>query len=87
MEKQELEQILADLKAELAASEFAAPSARQEIQSLIDQIENFLVQDQLLTEHALNEPINDAVTRFEITHPKLTALLNNISTTLSNMGI
>ena len=42
MEKQELEQILADLKAELAASEFAALSARQELQwSGLDQIESF----------------------------------------------
>lgn len=87
MEKLELEQILADLKEELAVSEFAAPSARQQIQSLIDQIENFLIEDQLATEHALNEPINEAVTRFEVSHPKLTTLLNNISTTLSNMGI
>ena len=87
MEKEELEQILADLKAELAASEFAAPSARQEIQRLINQIEDFLLADEMATEHALHEPINDAVTRFELSHPKLTALLNNISATLSNMGI
>jgi len=87
MDKEELEKILSHLKDELAASEFAAPSSRQEIQSLIDKIENFIVQEQLATEHALNEPISDAVTRFEVSHPKLTALLNNISATLSNMGI
>lgn len=87
MNKQELERILSDLKAELATSQFAKPSSRQELQSLIDQIEDFLVADELATTKALNEPLNDAVTRFEVSHPKLTAILNNISSTLSAMGI
>jgi hypothetical protein len=87
VDKQELENILQELKAELAASEFAKPSSRQELQRLIDQIEAFLVADEMATQNALNEPLNDAVTRFEVSHPKLTAILNNIITTLSNMGI
>lgn len=87
MDKQELETILIELKSELEHSQFAKPSSRQEIQQLIDKIEAFLVEDELATTHALNEPINDAVTRFEVSHPKLTAILNSISTTLSNMGI
>ena len=87
MDKQELEAVLSELKSELANSKFAKPSSRQELQSLIDQIEDFLVADELATTQALKEPINDAVTRFEVSHPKLTSILNSISTTLSNMGI
>ena len=87
MNKQELETVLQQLKSELAASEFAKPSSRQELQSLIDKIEAFLTADELATQHALNEPLNDAVTRFEVSHPKLTAIMNNILSTLSNMGI
>ena len=87
MDKQELEAVLQELKSELENSQFAKPSSRQELQSLIDQIEDFLLADEMATTQALNEPISDAITRFEVTHPKLTSILNSISTTLSNMGI
>jgi len=87
MNKQELEKVLNELKTELEVSKFAKPSSRQELQLLIEQIEDFLLADELATVHALNEPLNDAVTRFETSHPKLTNILNTIVTTLSNMGI
>jgi len=87
MEKQELQKILGQLKEELAASQFSKPSSQQELQTLIEQIEQALLDDESAVQKALNEPINDAVTRFEGSHPQLTAILNNITSVLSNMGI
>jgi len=87
MEKQELENILVQLKDELARSQFAKPSSRQEMQRLIKQIEQALIDDEAAVRKALNEPLTDAVTRFEGSHPQLTSILNSILTTLSNMGI
>ncbi len=87
MEKQELEIILEQLKEELAKSQFAKPSSQQEMQRLIKQIEQSLVDDEIAVRKALNEPLTDAVTRFEGSHPQLTSILNNIISTLSNMGI
>ncbi len=87
MEKQELESILIQLKEELGRSQFAKPSSRQELQRLIDQVEQYLVEDEEAVRKALNEPLTDAVTRFEGSHPQLTAILNSIISTLSNMGI
>lgn len=87
MKKQELENILKQLKDELARSEFAKPSSRQELQSLIQQIEQSLIDDEVAVRKALNEPLTDAVTRFEGSHPQVTSLLNSIISTFSNMGI
>jgi len=87
MIKQELENILNQLKDELARSEFAKPSSRQELQNLIQQIEQSLIDDEAAVRKALNEPLTDAVTRFESSHPQVTSLLNSVISTFSNMGI
>jgi len=87
MHKQELQTILEELKIELAASQFSKPSSQQELQKLIEQIEQALLDDEGIVRNALNEPLSDAVTRFEGSHPQLTSILNNIISVLSNMGI
>lgn len=87
MNKQELQKILEQLKQELASSEFTEPSAHQTLQKLIEKVEQVLTNDENAVQTALHEPLNDAVTRFETSHPQLTAILNNIISQLSNMGI
>ena len=87
MKKRELEQILQQLKDELAASQFEKASSEQDLKVLIEQIEQALEDDETAVKQALNEPLNDAVLRFEGSHPKLTSLLNGISSLLSNLGI
>ena len=87
METQELQNILEQLKEELAGSHFEDASSETELTDLIDLIEQALVDDENAVRNALNEPINDAVTRFESSHPQLTSLLNTISSLFSNMGI
>ena len=87
MDKTELQNTLDELKQELAACQFAKPSSQQELQRLIEQIEQALTEDEVAVRNALNEPLNDAVTRFESSHPQLTGILNNIISLLSNMGI
>ena len=87
MHKQELESILAELKSELAESQFEKANSEADLKQLISQIEQTLIDDQSAVMKALNEPLNDAVLRFEGSHPRLTARLNSILTTLSNLGI
>ncbi|MCP3673359.1 MAG: DUF4404 family protein [Gammaproteobacteria bacterium] len=87
MQKQELQAILEELKAELATSQFSKPSSQQGLQRLIEQIDQALIDDEAIVRNALNEPLSDAVTRFEGSHPQLTSILNNIISILSNMGI
>jgi hypothetical protein len=87
MKKRELEKILQQLKDELAASKFEKASSEQDLKGLIRQIEQAIQDDEAAVRQALNEPLNDAVLRFEGSHPQLTSLLNSISSLLSNLGI
>jgi len=87
MKKPELEKILQQLKDELAASQFEKASSEKDLNDLIVQIEQALQDDEAAVKQALNEPLNDAVLRFEGSHPQLTSLLNSISSLLSNLGI
>ncbi|RLA02988.1 MAG: DUF4404 domain-containing protein [Gammaproteobacteria bacterium] len=87
MHKQELQTILEQLKGELAASHFDKATSESDLKNLITKIEQALSDDEAAVTKALNEPLSDAVTRFEGSHPQLTLLLNNISSILSNMGI
>ena len=87
MNKLELEKILQQLKDELAASQFEKSSSEKDLNDLIVQIEQALQDDEAAVKQALNEPLNDAVLRFEGSHPQLTSLLNSISSLLSNLGI
>jgi ABC-type transporter Mla subunit MlaD len=87
MKKPELEKILQQLKDELAASQFEKASSEKDLNSLIEKIEQALHDDEAAVKQALNEPLNDAVLRFEGSHPQLTSLLNSISSLLSNLGI
>ena len=87
MDKQELQNILEQLKSELSMSQFDNATSEQELQDLITQIEQALLTDEAAVKNALNEPLNDAVLRFEGSHPQLTAILNDISSLLSNLGI
>ena len=87
MKKLELEKILQQLKDELAASQFEKASSEKDLNDLIVQIEQALQDDEAAVKQALNEPLNDAVLRFEGSHPQLTSLLNSISSLLSNLGI
>jgi hypothetical protein len=87
MKKLELEKILQQLKDELAVSQFEKASSEKDLNDLIVQIEQALHDDEAAVKQALNEPLNDAVLRFEGSHPQLTSLLNSISSLLSNLGI
>ena len=87
MKKPELEKILQQLKDELAASQFEKASSEKDLNGLIEKIEQALHDDEAAVKQALNEPLNDAVLRFEGSHPQLTSLLNSISSLLSNLGI
>lgn len=72
-QRAEVEGLLADLRAELAAARDSGtpmppPEPLPEEESPLDRL-------------------NQSVTHFEATHPKLVEIVNRISTTLANMGI
>jgi len=64
-DREQLEQLSADLQAVLAMPGVVTPSRHQ---GIIDRL-------------------REAISRFEVSHPDLTATMAQVSTTLSDMGI
>ena len=69
--KSELLQLLAQLKARVAALEKTSDAAQEKLKSIKSPVEE----------------LRSSVEGFEQSHPKLFQAVNNISSTLSNIGI
>lgn len=85
MDEQDLVQQLEALKQELANSQLPEQS-REKMLGLIDRME-----EQMHTPDEDNETMVDQVeallAEFEVEHPKITGMVNNLMVTLGNMGV
>jgi hypothetical protein len=75
--KRELEELQTELR--------NIDSEDPKLQNLADQIQHALTED--LKDLPLVEPLREVAETFEVKHPQLTALINNVMTSLSNIGI
>ncbi len=85
MDEQQLVQQLELLKRELASSNLAEQQ-QEKMLGLIDRME-----EQMHLPEAVNDTVVDQVeallAEFEVEHPKLTGMVNNVLVTLGNMGV
>lgn len=73
---------LEQLRAELDRLQSGDPVARQHIEQLLTQIESHPAGD-AAQHHTLRANLTDAIRRFEVKHPTLTACLGEIAAALS----
>lgn len=85
MDQQHVEEQLARLRSELDSTELTE-ERREYIGALIADINAQLATGQVPDE-SLREQVEGAVSAFEVEHPRLAGILNNIMLTLGNMGI
>ena len=90
MSDQDLRKLLADIQREIEETQPDEEAERQllrkiqsEIRALLDRPES----DRLEAEESFLEQVNDAVDRFQVTYPRLTMMLSQMSNILSNAGI
>lgn len=83
-----LRDALAALKAEVEAGSATDPGHRARMEALCAQLELELDQDtDAERTRAFAETVQDAIRRYEVEHPQLTAVLSRILRTLESMGI
>jgi hypothetical protein len=88
MTDSQLHQALETLRQEIDRLENIDAASRQRLEGLITSIEHNSEQVQDTDHHLrLIERIRDEAAFFEASHPQLALALNEIATTLSNMGI
>jgi len=84
--KQKLTETIATLRAEIAQLHTDDVESKQRLEQLVENLEKKLEHPDD-DDHHLDEGIKDSITYFEVTHPRITAILNDIMMTFSNMGI
>jgi hypothetical protein len=88
MTDREIVPALTDLRAEIEQLDKADAATRERLEELVNRLEQQLTAAEL-GQHQLHlvEDIKDAITEFEVEHPRMTGILNDIMVTLSNLGI
>ena len=89
MAANETHKLLLELRKQLDAMEFTNHETKEKAMKLTELIDQAVDQgetDQVDPEE-LNKHLKDSVLYFEVSHPTLTATINNIINTLNAMGI
>lgn len=87
MSHSELKRSLERLQAEIEDLKSISGTEKKELETIVRNITRALEEDRETDATDLQEKMNSAIVRLEASHPRLTAVLNDIMVTLSNMGI
>lgn len=87
MSKSEISRALDVLRQEIEQIENSAHEDKQRLLALLDTIESQGDGTESEAPHALLSEVNEALTEFEIKHPSITGILNDILVILGNSGI
>ena len=92
MKQRELHKLLIELKQKLAEIQTAEDSTDNSLEILKKDIDRALYQLEHpeagdLDHESLRARLRETIDRFEVTHPTLTAVMNNIFNTLSGSGV
>jgi chaperonin cofactor prefoldin len=84
--KEKLSETLDSLRAEIDRLHTDDTESKERLEKLVQSLENKL-ENPDDEGQSLQEGIKDSITHFEVSHPRITAILNDIMMALSNMGI
>lgn len=86
MPEQKINEALGELRKE--GEQIEDPEIRDKLNVLVENIEQNLDFNGLSTEHHdMLEEVKEAITHFEVEHPRITGILSEVLMTLSNSGI
>ena len=88
MSDEKLRQSLEELRSELKRLETEEAQVRERLDALIAGVETRLDKPEDASHHqSLVQEVRQSISEFEVSHPRATAILNEIMVTLGNMGI
>lgn len=88
MTEQKINDALAQLRKEIERLEIGNRAAKERLTSLVESIEERVEASGGGEEHQdLVEEMKDAITHFEVEHPRITGIINDLMMTLSSAGI
>jgi hypothetical protein len=87
MPRQQMEELLAQLRKEVAGARELSASQRARMEALQEQIEERLAADEVADEESPRELVRSYIDEFHRSHPTLTMVLGRILDSLNKMGI
>lgn len=88
MTEQKINDALAQLRKEIERLEIGNRAAKERLTSLVESIEERVEASGGGEEHQdLVDEMKDAITHFEVEHPRITGIINDLMMTLSSAGI
>ena len=88
MSDEQLRQSLNDLRSELEQLEAEEAQVRERLDALISSVETRLEKPEDAAHlQSLVQDLRQSISQFEVSHPRTTAVLNQIMVTLGTMGI
>lgn len=88
MSEQQVSNALDELRREIEQLELNDQAAKERLSGLVESIEQRLMPGIVEEDQPdLVEDVKDAVTQFEVEHPRITGILNDLMMALSNLGI
>ena len=82
-----LEDSLNNLRSEIKALDIGDDEARRRLEQLIREIEQTLAHPDVAAAGTLGDQLKTSVLSFEVSHPRLAVVMNEVVEKLSQMGI
>ena len=88
MSEEKLKKLIAQLDVELESTDITDNDTRESLSQLLIDVREKLENPVDVTNHSrITHDLQEIALKFEVNHPKLTKILNEISNILSNIGI
>lgn len=87
MAEKEIAESIYKLRSEIEHLENNNPDLRLKLEGLLDDLEDRLESSEEPNSLHLIEDMQTAITQFEVEHPTITGVLNDLMVKLSNIGI
>lgn len=87
MDRTRLEQLLIELRSELADAGGMDPATQESLRQLADELDQLTGEEDQERDSSTRENLRELVVHFETEHPRLAAVLTRVVDTLAKMGI
>ncbi|MEE9395709.1 MAG: DUF4404 family protein [Methylococcales bacterium] len=85
--REKLNETLENLRSEIENLRTNDNESKAKLEKIVDDLEQKIKNPDDVDHNRLISDVKDTVTHFEVSHPTITAILNDIMMALSNMGI
>jgi hypothetical protein len=87
MSKEKISTSIESLRAEIEKLEVDDTAAKSRLDGLVRDLERQLDEPEQAGVAALDDAVKELIEHFEVEHPRITGILNDLMVTLSGMGI